>query len=231
MTPKQIVPNVYAIPLSFVNAFLIDAADGLTLIDTGIAGSSEKILQAVHELGKQPGDIKNILLTHCHGDHTGSLAVLKKETGAPAAMHPLDAAMVRQGKSMRPAQPSPNLLHKIIVPLLMGNRDTGIEPTEIEHEIEDGAELDIAGGIKAIHAPGHCAGQLVFLWPQQGGVLFAADIASNMFGLGWSIIYEDLAEGKRSLTKVANLDFEVACFGHGKAITGVAASRFRDKWG
>jgi len=230
MTLKQIVPNIYAVPLTFVNAFLLDADDGLTLIDTGIAGSGDKILNAVRELNKQPGDIKNILVTHCHGDHTGSLAMLKKETGAPATMHPLDAALVQQGESMRPAKPAPGFIFKLMHRFL-GNQSTGIEPTEIEHKIEDDAELDIAGGLKAIHVPGHCAGQVAFLWPQHGGVLFAADVASNLLRLSWSIIYEDFEEGKCSLAKVAKLDFDVACFGHGRAIVGGAAERFRQKWG
>jgi len=232
MSLKEIAPHIYSISLTAVNAFLIDTDDGLTLIDTGIPGSGDKILQAVRELGKQPADIKNILVTHCHADHTGSLAMLKQETGAPAWMHPLDAAMVRQGESMRPVKPPPQLIYKIIVPLLMRTQQNAtLEPAEIEHEIEDGAELDIAGGITAIHAPGHCAGQLLFLWPQHGGILFAADVASNLLRLSWSIVYEDFAEGKRSLAKVANLDFEVACFGHGNAIVGEAVEKFRQKWG
>ena len=232
MTLKQVVPHVYSISLTAVNAFLIDTDDGLTLIDTGIPGSSDRILQAVRELGKQPVDIKNILVTHCHADHTGSLAMLKKESGAPAHMHPLDAAMVRRGESMRPAKPPPQLIFQIIVPLLMRTQQNArLEPAEVEHEIEDGAELDIAGGIKAVHVPGHCAGQLAFLWPQHGGVLFAADVASNLLRLSWSIIYEDFEEGKRSLAKIANLDFDVACFGHGKEIVGGAAEKFRQKWG
>ncbi len=232
MSLKQIVPHVYSISLTAANAFLIDTDDGLTLIDTGIPGSGDKILQAVRELGKQPADILHILVTHCHADHAGSLAVLKKETGAPTYMHPLDAAMVRRGESMRPAKPPPQLIFQIIVPLLMRTQqNTSLEPAEIEHEIEDGTELDLAGGIKAVHVPGHCAGQLAFLWPQHGGVLFAGDVASNLLRLSWSIIYEDFEEGKRSLAKVANLDFDVACFGHGKAIVGGAAEKFRQKWG
>ncbi|MBN1219314.1 MAG: MBL fold metallo-hydrolase [Anaerolineae bacterium] len=230
MAVKQIVPNVYTIPLGMVNAFLIDGGE-LTLIDTGVPGSADKILQAVAELGRQPADIRHILLTHCHADHTGSLAVLKAQTGAPATMHPLDAAMVQKGESMRPAKPAPKLLFKLLVPLLMRAGSSSIQPAEIEYQVEDGAEFDFAGGLKAIHVPGHCAGQLAFLWPQHGGVLFAADTAGNRSGLDWSIIYEDLEEGKRSLAKLAALDFEVACFGHGKAIIGGAAERFRQKWG
>ncbi len=231
MALKQIVPNVYAISLTAVNAFVLKTNDGLILIDTGIPGSAGKILQAVRELGRQPADIRHILVTHCHGDHTGSLAALKKETGAPAFMHPLDAAMVRQGQSMRPAKPPPHLLFQIMVPLLMRGGNTNIEPAEIEHEIADGDELDFAGDLKVIHVPGHCAGQVAFLWPQHGGVLFAGDVASHMLGLSWAIIYEDFEAGKRSLAKIAALDFEVACFGHGRAIVGGAAEQFRQKWG
>ena len=61
-------------------------------------------------------------------------------------------------------------------------------------------------------------------------MIFAADTCSNMMGLGWSLGYEDLEEGKRSLRKLAKLDFNVACFGHGKAITEDASARFREKW-
>jgi glyoxylase-like metal-dependent hydrolase (beta-lactamase superfamily II) len=65
------------------------------------------------------------------------------------------------------------------------------------------------------------------LWPQKGGVLFAADACSNVFGLNLSIAYEDLEEGKRSLNKLAELEFQIACFGHGKAILHDAAEHFR----
>ena len=62
-------------------------------------------------------------------------------------------------------------------------------------------------------------------------MLFAADTANTILDLGWHMIYEDLAEGKRTLAKLARLDFEVACFGHAGAIVGSAAQRFRQKWG
>ncbi len=100
----------------------------------------------------------------------------------------------------------------------------------IEHQVNDGDMLPFAGGIKAIHVPGHCAGQLAFLWQQHGGVLFAADTCSNVIGLGWSLGYEDLEEGKRSLRKLGQFDFQVACFGHGNAIMHEACAQFRKKW-
>ena len=229
MTAKQLVPGLYTIPLGPVNAFLIDS-DGLTLIDTGYAKNAEQILEAVQSIGRQPGDIKHILVTHCHPDHAGSLARLKQVAGAPAYMHPADAAIVRTGKVPPHLKPAPGLINNILFRVLIGFGPAEYGAAEIEHEVRDGDELAIAGGIRAIHVPGHCAGQLAFLWPEHGGVLFAADAASNMLGFGYSVGYEDVEEGRRSLAKIAALDFEIACFAHGKPILQGASSRFRQKW-
>jgi hypothetical protein len=52
----------------------------------------------------------------------------------------------------------------------------------------------------------------------------------NVMGLGWTMGYEDFEEGKRSLEKLARLDFQVACFGHGQTILHDAGDRFRKMW-
>ena len=228
---KEILPGCYMIPIQIVNAFLIEEDNQLTLIDTGYPGSAAKILQAVAELGKTPTDIRQILVTHCHADHSGSLAELKKSSGAPAYMHALDAQLVREGKAMRPFKPGPGLVNRLLVNVLSGASPNTVEPAEIEYEVQDDQELPFASGLRAIHAPGHCAGQLVFLWPRHGGLLFVADAASNMVRLGWSFIYEDLEEGKHSLAKLSDLKFEAACFGHGRPILKNASQRFKEKWG
>lgn len=230
MTAKEVVTGVYAVPLGIVNAFVLRTGSGLTLIDTGVPDSEGKILDAIRSMGNKPQDVERILVTHLHADHTGSLAALKEATGAPAAMHPLDAEMVRRGETMRPTQPGPGVLNKLMgLAMAVMPRPSGIEPVEIEQEVGDGDEL--VAGLRVIHAPGHAAGQVAFLWPEQGGVLFAADAAANMLGLGYAPIYEDVKEGRASLARLAALEFEVACFGHGKAIVGSAAHRFREKWG
>ena len=230
MAAKQVVPGVYAIPLGVVNAFLIET-DHLTLIDTGLPGSAEKILESVRSLGKRPADVRHILVTHCHADHSGSLAALKQATRAPAYMHPADATMVRAGKSGRRMTPAPGLINGLVFRKFMTGSPRSIAPAEIEHDVGSGEVLPAAGGIRAFHTPGHCAGHLVFLWPRHGGVLFAGDVAANILRLGLSPGYEDLAEGKRSLARVAALDFAVACFGHGGAISRTASKRFQQKWG
>ncbi|MEO7913109.1 MAG: MBL fold metallo-hydrolase [Roseiflexaceae bacterium] len=104
-----------------------------------------------------------------------------------------------------------------------------IDGAAIDHEIHDDDVLPIAGGLTAIHTPGHCAGHLAFLWPRQR-VLFVMDACSNLPRLGWSVGYEDIQVGKQSLERLAKLDFDIACFGHGKTIEHGAANRFRKHW-
>jgi hypothetical protein len=61
-------------------------------------------------------------------------------------------------------------------------------------------------------------------------VLIAADACSNLPRLGLSLGYEDLEEGRRSLLKLSALDFQVACFGHGKPILKDAGLKFKRLW-
>ncbi len=226
MVAKLVVPGLWEISLGVVNSFLLDNDDGLALIDTGVPGSAPKILEAIREIGRQPADLRSILVTHCHVDHAGSLAELKRITGATATMHPLDAAMVRQGQAARPLTPTPGIVNALICRFLIGNAPKEVEPAEVEHEANDGDILP--GGLKAIHVPGHCLGQIALLWDR--GVLFAADSAANVFGLALSPLHEDLAEGKRSLAKLSGFDFDVAVFGHGKPILSGASAKFRKTW-
>jgi glyoxylase-like metal-dependent hydrolase (beta-lactamase superfamily II) len=228
---KEILPGCYMIALNFVNAYLIEEEGKFTLIDTGYPNSASIISQKLESIGKHLTDIEQILVTHCHSDHSGSLAELKRLTKAPVYMHALDADMVRAGVTLRSYQPGPGVLNNVLTKLISGNTPSTIEACEVDHELSDGEQLPFGEGIKAIHIPGHCAGQLAFLWKKHQGVLFAADAAKNMFGLDWSFIYEDINEGKRSLAKISNLKFETALFGHGKPIFKNAAQRFKRKWG
>lgn len=229
---REVAPGVHEVPLGIVNAFLLEDRGAVVIVDTGQFGNGQRLLAAVGEIGRRPRDVRAILVTHCHADHAGSLAVVKGVTGAPAHMHPADAELVRLGQAMRPAEPSPSLLGVLtrIGRPLMKKRFERVPPAVIEHEIGDGDRLDLLGGIRVVATPGHTVGHLSFLWPA-GGVLIAGDACAHLSGLGLSTLYEDLGAGRASLAVLAGLDFESACFGHGSAIRTGASERFRNKWG
>ncbi|REK12338.1 MAG: MBL fold metallo-hydrolase [Planctomycetota bacterium] len=225
---NSVVPGLYELPLGQVNVHLLETRDGLILIDTGMPGNGPAIEAALQSIDRSPADIRHIVVTHCHWDHSGSLAEVKQLTGASVIMHATDAAMIRQGETLRPLSPGPGLVNKMVYRMIIRNARSEMEPVEIERDVTDGESLP--GGLRAIHAPGHCAGQIVLYWPEQGGVLLAADSCASFFGLAMSPAYEDLEQGRRDLARIARETFEVAVFGHGKPITSGASERFRKKW-
>jgi glyoxylase-like metal-dependent hydrolase (beta-lactamase superfamily II) len=230
---KQIVPGLFVIPVGIVNTFLLEDADGCALIDAGLPNCADRILRGIAAAGKRPADIRHLIASHAHPDHVGSLAAIRAATGAAVYCHPADAAIVTTGSGFRPLTPSPGLLSWLVWRLFIRPgllRDPRVEPTPADHDLSDGQVLPIAGGLKVIHVPGHCAGQIALLWAAHGGVLLAADAASNVAGLRPSACYEDFTMGIQQLRRLSTLDFQVACFGHGKAIVRDAAAQFRRRW-
>jgi glyoxylase-like metal-dependent hydrolase (beta-lactamase superfamily II) len=229
MKIQEIVKDIYLLPLGKVNAFLLKGDNGLTLIDAGIPGSAPEIMQAIQSIGHKPDDLKTILLSHCHPDHAGSAAALKREVPqVKIYISEIDAPIVEQGLNQRPIKPAPGIMNKLLFRLFI--KEVSIETVQMDGKLKDNEILDFAEGLQTIHIPGQCLGQLAFLSPKHGGVLFVADAASNVMGLGWCIGYEDINVGRQSLQKLAKLDFTIACFGHGKPIMKDAQQKFREKW-
>ena len=79
MSVQPIQPGLYRIRLPGVNAFLLGSdSDGLTLVDTGVPGSADRITDAVHSLGRDLTDIRQILVTHCHSDHATCVGTISR---------------------------------------------------------------------------------------------------------------------------------------------------------
>ena len=91
----EILPGVHVIDLGMVYAYLYQESERLTLIDTGLGRDAGRILQEIAALGRKPGDLAQIVVTHYHADHTGSLAEVVERTNAQVLVHALDAPVVR----------------------------------------------------------------------------------------------------------------------------------------
>jgi glyoxylase-like metal-dependent hydrolase (beta-lactamase superfamily II) len=228
MSFKQILPGLHMLSKSQINIFLLEDPQGMVLIDSGYPGSGAFFQAELEKMGRGIQEIRLILVTHLHPDHTGALADIKQRSGAKAAMHFQDASLVRLGEFARPAKPAPGLLAALLVKLFI-HGDKRFPPVAIEEELEDGQVLPIAGGLRVIHAPGHSAGQIVLLWEPRK-LLFCADACANAFGLDYSPIYEDFEMGKETLRRLAGLDFDAAVFSHGKPILHHAAQAFRKRF-
>jgi glyoxylase-like metal-dependent hydrolase (beta-lactamase superfamily II) len=228
---RPVTEHVFRVSLRMVNVFLIVLPEGITMIDAGIRRSFPRIAEAVRELGRRPEDITDILVTHLHGDHTGGLAEALEATGARVWMHPADARLVGAGESRRPLKATPGTISGPVFGFFAGITAAKVVPAKADHLITEQQEIPVAGGILPVFAPGHSVGHVVYLWPRDGGVLFAGDAAAHYRHLAASPIYEDYERGLQSLRELAGRDFQVACFAHGRPITEGAAAAFAHKWG
>ena len=82
MTPFKIFGSTYFVGTYQASSHLIDTGEGLIMIDTGYENTAYLVLDSIYRLGFKPTDIKYIINTHWHNDHTAATAALAELSGA-----------------------------------------------------------------------------------------------------------------------------------------------------
>lgn len=80
--PFRIIGNVYHVGTDGLGAYLIATPDGHLLLDAALPESAQLIEENIRTLGFKLADVRYLLNSHAHFDHSGGLAQLKKDTGA-----------------------------------------------------------------------------------------------------------------------------------------------------
>ncbi len=210
-----------------VNVFLIQGDGGAILVDTGNPGRAAHILArlAEHTLtllsagGGVPHDLRLILLTHGHVDHFGNAAELRERTGAPVAIHALDAGAVRHGiqqpDSLHPTNLLADLVKRFPLPLF-ADHAPACEPDIV---FEDEWRLDeygVAG--RVILTPGHTPGSVSVLL-DSGEALVGDLVMGRLMGLlpkpGPPIVAWDLERNRESVRRLVALAPRIIYVGHG----------------
>ena len=78
----RVIGNLYAVGTYDLAVFLITSNDGHILINTGVEDSTAMIRQNIESVGFRLEDVKILLATQAHWDHTAALAEIKALTGA-----------------------------------------------------------------------------------------------------------------------------------------------------
>lgn len=220
----ELTNGVHLVSGGYVNSYIVDGDQGVVLIDTGMPNKHQNIVDQLREIGRSVADIRAILLTHSHNDHTGGAAALKTGSGAPVVASHIDAPAVR-GEEKTPAPP--------MIPGWLGwitSLMPSATPVDVDFEVSGETATGLPDDFRVIETPGHTPGHISYLLDREGGVVFVGDAAavdkSGIVGRGFpNGRGNDEIDG--SIRHIAEHEFDMAYFGHSAPITSGAATAFR----
>ena len=218
----EVVPGLHRLGgIGGVNAYLWLPQPGhyapgeAILFDCGWPWSGRALAASLAELGCGPGDLRAIAITHGDFDHAGPLAALIAEGHVEIIAHELEAPRLASGR-WRTLPGNGASLDPMILAANPAYRLWPPRPVQVTRPIQDGAE--IGDGWIAVHTPGHTPGHTAFYRPASS-VLIVGDalgsVRNKQIRLPKRIYAEDWEAALRSVRKLADLQPEVICFGHG----------------
>lgn len=229
-----IAPNVHRIEgLTGSNVVLL-TGEQLAVVDTGMPGNGERIVDYIKSIGRSPSDLRWIVLTHHHLDHSGSAVELHGLTGARIAAHADEALPTPEGalelRKGTEGQRIPLWYRWIVGATGRPARQRPAFPdTPIHHALNDGDALPGVPELEVLHTPGHTPGSICLL-VRGPNVLFLGDSAINNRDrvsrpLMWDRQHRRQLDA--SLRRLRELDAEIASFGHGPHLEREVMERLR----
>lgn len=165
--PFQVADGVYFVGTKGLSSFLVTTPEGHFLLDGGLPENAALIAKNVETLGFSLRDVRFLLNSHAHFDHSGGLAELKRRTGAALVASVGDRSALEGG-------------------FYLGSEDDArlrSPPVRVDRTIADGEALVLGGvALTARLTPGHTRG--CTSWTMTAGdwdVLFfcSASVAAN----------------------------------------------------
>lgn len=148
--PYRIMGNTWYVGTAGISAFLITTPQGHILIDVGLPQSAEMVERNIEKLGFKLSDVKILLNTHAHYDHSGGMAKLKADTGAIVISSAGDRFALEHG----------------VYPGWEDRRNLDFPPVVVDSVIPDGGQVKLGGVVLTAHVtPGHTAGCTTWTWP------------------------------------------------------------------
>ena len=220
----EIIKGVQYVDGSNANSYLVEESDGmLTLVDAGMQADGKRILEFISsKMNRKPSEVKMIVVTHCHVDHTRGLAAIKAATGAKVAVHEADADFVSGKKQYPSPGGAVGFAFSVMSPFF---KTTPVEPDLI---LKEG---DTVGRLEVLHTPGHTPGS-ISLFDRQDRVLFVGDTARFMKGRlegPPSQFTQHMDQAKTSIERLSHLDFGVMLSGHGEPLRSPDAPRMMNE--
>ena len=188
---------------------LVWGNDELVLIDAALPGQTEALRDAVKGAGYSLERITKVILTHQDLDHIGSARTLS-DMGAEILAHELETPYI-QGDvtSIRLSDMESRLDELDEDERAFFERAKKGAPyffVKVNEQLKDGDLLDICGGIRILHTPGHMPGHIALLL-EESNIMITGDGANISEGrlVGADPQYtKDMGQAAASLDKMKN---------------------------
>lgn len=226
----EVATGVRRLGSRFINFYLIEAGGRLTLLDAGLGGYWNGLIQELVTMDRRIEDIDAILITHHHADHVGVAERVRRAASADAYAHPADSPVI---SGSRPTS-TPNFLaqgwHPYLFRYLFHAILAGVTRQAHVADLKtfaDGEVLDVPGRPRVIHVPGHTAGSCALLLESRevlfsGDALVTIELLSGKPGpsLLPDFVNEDSREAAESLARLEPLEAKIMLPGHGEPWRG-----------
>ena len=173
--------KVVTIPLKIVSAYALVEGDKAVLVDTGVPGSELQIVEALQAEDVPITNVKLIVITHAHADHTGSAERLREMSGAPVAIQKADAHYVESGTNA--AVVPATFLGRLVAVFsekMNAKMQVRFKPDIVFEEALSLAEYGFAARI--IPTPGHTSGSVSVI--TNDGDAIIGDSVARQFMVG-----------------------------------------------
>jgi hydroxyacylglutathione hydrolase len=148
--------EIISLKCGLANVFIL-VGEKTVIVDSGLKGSTGKILKALDQNRIEPRDVSLIVLTHAHPDHCLNVKDLAETLKAPVAINAKEAHYLEAGE-FAPVIPL-NLSGKLLLCSLHGIHQKHSE--SIKPAIQFTDELDLVPygvAAKVVSTPGHSYG-------------------------------------------------------------------------
>ena len=233
---RDVAPGIHLVSEAYVNWYVVEDGGRLTLVDAGLPRSWGTVQQVLSELGRSPGDVEAIVLTHGHFDHVGFAERARREWGTHVWVHERDRPLSRHPLHYEQER---SLARYLINPgglLALGSMIAhGMPVTKGVAEVRgfrDEDVLDVPGRPRPIFTPGHTHGHVALHFPEtgtliSGDALVTLDPYTGRRGprLVARAATADVDEAMASLQRLAETHAQTVLPGHGEPWTdGVQAA-------
>ena len=172
----EVAEGVFAFTGTEVNWVIVREGTELTLIDAGWHGDIQAVERSIRSLGGRPQDLRAVLLTHAHADHTGALNHFHDAYGVPFYMAAAELPNAL-GKVSETGGPI-DVAKRLYRPSVVRWAAQMVKADGLQHFTFPAAQafpqegpLDLPGRPVPIPTPGHTSGHTSYFLPATGVVV------------------------------------------------------------